>query len=159
MSTKSLMELSARIIAAQALRKTMTPADIDSELRTIFHTLQELHHAEQQTQQSQNKAASIHNLDYLRQHPHASVQRHQIICLECGKAYSLLPHRHLISHDLTPTTYKQKWGIPRATPLSAHSLTHRRRRLAKTLGTGQQLAAWQAQHRQPGFTPVASPES
>ncbi|MDH3599387.1 MAG: MucR family transcriptional regulator [Candidatus Tectomicrobia bacterium] len=159
MSTKSLIELSARIIAAQALRKTMTPADIDSELRAVFQTLRELDHVEQQTQPSQSKAAPTHTLDYLRQHPHASVQPHQVICLECGKAYSLLPHRHLVAHDLTPTTYKQKWGLPRATPLSAHSLTHRRRRLAKTLGTGQQLIAWQAQHRQPMLKPVASPES
>lgn len=147
MSTQSLMELSARIITAQALCKTMTPADINSELRTVFQTLQDLHRAEQKVQLSQSKAASSQTLDYLRQHPHASVQRHQIICLECGKAYTLLAHRHLVSHDLTPTTYKQKWGLSRATSLSAYSLTHRRRRLAKTLGTGQQLAAWHAQRR------------
>ena len=145
--SKSLMELSADIITAQAFHQTMTPCDIATGLREVFHTLRELHNTEQDYQP--DDSAPDTTLDHLRQHPYASIQRDQVICLECGKAYALLAHRHLVLHDLTPTTYKKKWGIPRSAPLSAQSLTQRRRKLAKTLGTGQQLAAWRAQRRQP----------
>lgn len=145
--SKSLMELSASIITAQAFHQNMSMCEIATGLREVFHTLQELHNTEQDLQPSDVEADKT--LDHLRQHPYSSVQRDQIICLECGKAYTLLAHRHLIAHDLTPTTYKKKWGLPRSTSLSAQSLTQRRRKLAKTLGTGQQLAAWRAQRRQP----------
>jgi predicted transcriptional regulator len=50
---------------------------------------------------------------------------------------------------MTPREYKKKWGIPMTTALSARSLTNRRRKLAKELGMGKQLAQWRAQRKQP----------
>jgi predicted transcriptional regulator len=67
-----------------------------------------------------------------------------VICLESGKPYKLLSNRHLALFGMTPREYKKKWGIPLTTPLSARSLTNRRRKLAKELGMGKQLAAWRA---------------
>ena len=87
-------------------------------------------------------------LAYLRQHPLESIQRNQVICLESGKAYKLLSNRHLALYGLTPREYKKKWGIPQTTPLSARSLTQRRRKLAKEMGMGSQLAEWRAQRKQ-----------
>ena len=81
-------------------------------------------------------------------HPLESIQRHQVICLESGKAYKLLSNRHLALYNMTPREYKKKWGIPQTTPLSARTLTQRRRKLAKELGMGAQLAAWREQRKQ-----------
>ena len=144
--TKSLIELSAEIIAAQARNHTMSSDDMSQGLRTIFQTLQELHQAHEVSASSDSDTAN--SLAYLRQHPLESIQRHQVICLESGKAYKLLSNRHLALYNMTPREYKKKWGIPQTTPLSARTLTQRRRKLAKELGMGAQLAAWREQRKQ-----------
>jgi predicted transcriptional regulator len=83
-------------------------------------------------------------LNYLRRNPMQSIQRHQIICLESGKAYKVLSNRHLALYGLTSREYKKKWGIPLRTPLSARSLSAQRRKVAKERGLGQYLVAWRA---------------
>ena len=70
------------------------------------------------------------------------LKRTQVICLECGKAFKLLSNRHLALHGLTPREYKQKHGIRMTQALSARTLSARRRKLAKDLGMGKQLAEW-----------------
>ena len=142
---KSLVELSADIIAAQAQGNTMTTAELAEGLQTVFQTLQALH------QDSHNGMDESGNpsetLAYLRQNPLKSIQRNQVICLESGKAYKLLSNRHLALYGLTPKEYKKKWGIPMTTPLSSRALTLRRRKLAKEQGMGSQLAAWRAERQ------------
>ena len=144
--SKSLIELSASIIAAQAEHRSMSQEDMANGLRTVFQTLKDLHQTYQAAEPGDPEARS--ELAYLRQHPLESIQRNQVICLESGKAYKLLSNRHLALYGLTPREYKKKWGIPQTTPLSARSLTQRRRKLAKEMGMGSQLAEWRAQRKQ-----------
>lgn len=56
-----------------------------------------------------------------------------IVCLECDKTLQLLSHRHLALHGLTPSTYRQKWGIASHIPLTSHHLAQRRCRLVSRL--------------------------
>jgi predicted transcriptional regulator len=144
--SKTLIELSASIIAAQAEHRSMSQEDMANGLRTVFQTLKDLHQTYQAAEPGDPEARS--ELAYLRQHPLESIQRNQVICLESGKAYKLLSNRHLALYGLTPREYKKKWGIPQTTPLSARSLTQRRRKLAKEMGMGSQLAEWRAQRKQ-----------
>jgi predicted transcriptional regulator len=144
---KSLLEMSTEIIAAQASHTSMSSEEMAESLRSVFQTLQEI----QQLGQAYGEAddtASEDTLGYLRRNPLKSIQRNQIICLESGKAYKLLSNRHLALYGLTPREYKKKWGIPMTMPLSARSLTNRRRKLARELGMGKQLAEWRAQRKQ-----------
>ncbi len=143
---KSLLELSATILAGRAQQQAMTATELAQGLQTVFETLQKLHQAENGA--TQDNAGASPSLSYLRQHPLESLQRNQVICLESGNAYKLLSNRHLAAFGLTPREYKKKWGIPLTMPLSARSLTQRCRKLAKERGMGQQLAAWRAQRRQ-----------
>ena len=144
---KSLLEMSSEIIAAQAKHKPMDPDEMAEGLRTAFQTLQEIHQMGKESEGIE-EVASEDSLAYLRRNPLKSIQRNQIICLESGKAYKLLSNRHLALYSLTPREYKKKWGIPMTMPLSARSLTNRRRKLAKDLGMGKQLAEWRAQRKQ-----------
>ncbi len=143
--TKSLMELSAEIIVAQAKCQEMTAEAMAEGLKTVYQTLQELHQTDQGANSSDPEAQN--GLNYLRQHPLESIQRQQVICLESGKAYKLLSNRHLALYGLTPREYKKKWGIPQTTPLSSRALTQRRRKLAKEMGMGSQLAEWRAKRK------------
>ena len=145
--SKSLLELSTEIISAQARYKVMTLEEITDSLRTTFQALREIQQVGNglDTNESSDAADS---LSYLRRNPLRSIQRNQIICLESGKPYKLLSNRHLALYGMTPREYKKKWGIPMTMPLSSRSLTNRRRKLAKELGMGKQLAEWRAQRKQ-----------
>jgi predicted transcriptional regulator len=138
MPSKTLVEMSAEIVAAQARRKNLSPEGIADSLRRIFETLQ-------QVQQADNGAEHDETVP---RDPQSSIQRNQVICLECGKSFKLLSNRHLALHNLTPREYKQKHGIRMTQALSARTLSARRRKLAKELGMGKQLAAWRAERKQ-----------
>ena len=136
---KSLVEMCAEIVAAQAGHTRLTPEEIGDSLRHVFKTLQDV----QQVGQSVDAVEEPISRD-----PQSSIQRNQVVCLECGKSFKLLSNRHLALHALTPREYKQKHGIRMTQALSARTLSARRRKLAKELGMGSQLAAWREERKQ-----------
>lgn len=135
--SKSLVEMSADIVAAQASHRALSPEEIAESLRRTFQTLKEI-------QQLGNGSEFE---EAISRDPQSSIQRNQVLCLECGKAFKLLSNRHLALHSLTPRGYKQKHGIRMTQALSARTLSARRRKLAKDLGMGKQLAAWRADRK------------
>ena len=135
--SKSLVEMSAEIVTAQASHSRLSPEDIADSLRKVFQTLKEI-------QQSGNGTELE---EAISKDPQSSIQRNQVVCLECGKAFKLLSNRHLALHSLTPREYKQKHGIRMTQALSARTLSARRRKLAKDLGMGKQLAEWRADRK------------
>ncbi len=135
--SKSLVEMSAEIVMAQASHSPLTPDDIVDSLRKTSQTLKDM--------QQMGNASEID--EAISRDPQSSIQRTQVICLECGKAFKLLSNRHLALHGLTPREYKQKHGIRLTQPLSARTLSARRRKLAKDSGMGKQLAEWRADRK------------
>jgi len=51
-------------------------------------------------------------------------------------------------HGLTPRAYKQKHGLRMTQPLSAQTLSARRRKMARDLKMGKQLAEWRASQKE-----------
>jgi predicted transcriptional regulator len=139
----------ATVIVLAQIRAVPCPPDvIDQLLQTTHATLFDLSRQEATQKIKREKDANLpETLLSLRQHPLATLQHSQVICLECGKAHRLLSSRHLVLHGLTAKAYKKKWGIPLGRPLSARSLTQRRGRQARERGAGQYLAAWRSQRR------------
>ncbi len=135
---KSLVEMCAEIVAAQASHTRLSPEEIAESLRKVFQTLQNV-------QQLGNGSEFE---ETVTRDPQSSIQRNQVICLECGKPFKLLSNRHLALHQLTPRAYKKKHGIRMTQALSARTLSARRRKLAKDLGMGKQLAALRAERKQ-----------
>jgi predicted transcriptional regulator len=145
--SKTLLEMSTEIISAQARHKVMTLEEIADSFQAVFQALREIQQVGNGLDASES-GGSDDSLSYLRENPLRSIQRNQVICLESGKPYKLLSNRHLALYGMTPREYKKKWGIPMTMPLSSRSLTNRRRKLAKELGMGKQLAEWRAQRKQ-----------
>ena len=127
--SKSLIEICTTLVTAQARSMQLNSEAIADSVNRIFQTLQDLH------QREQCGGTPV-------EHPEASIQRNHVVCLECGKAFTLLSNRHLALHGLTPKEYKRKYGLRMTQPLSAQTLSAKRRKLARDLGMGQQLAAW-----------------
>jgi len=136
--SKSLVEMCTDIVSAQASHTAMSSEDIVESLRRVFRTLQEV----------QQLGTTIDQDEGVTRDPQSSIQRNQVLCLECGKAFKLLSNRHLALHDLTPRAYKHKHGIRMTQALSARTLSARRRKLAKELGMGKQRAEWRAERKQ-----------
>ena len=66
-----------------------------------------------------------------------SVIADHIVCLDCGKHFSML-RRHLITdHKMTPEQYRQRWDLPTTYPLVAPNYAKMRSTLAKKIGLGR----------------------
>ena len=126
-----LVEMCAMIVSAQAKQVQLSPDDLVHSLQTIGKTLRDI----QRQQANPRPAVAL---------PERSIRRNHITCLECGRTFTLLTNRHLALHNLTPRTYKQKYGMALTQPLSARALTEKRRRVARELGMGKELTAWRA---------------
>ncbi len=135
--SKTLVEMSASIVMAQASHSRLSPDDIADSLRKVFQTLKNM--------QQMGNGSEID--EAISRDPQSSIQRNQVVCLECGKAFKLLSNRHLALHALTPREYKQKHGIRMTQALSSRALTARRRKVAKELGLGKGLTAWRADRK------------
>jgi predicted transcriptional regulator len=145
--TQTFVEMAADFVVAQ-LRFGPCPLEmVDAILHDTHATLLALSRLEA-AQKRQTDEGLSEALVSLRQRPLTALQRSQVICLECGKGQQLLSNSHLAVHGLTAKAYKKKWGIPLRRPLSAQSLTQRRRRQAKQRHAGQYLAAWRVRQRQ-----------
>jgi predicted transcriptional regulator len=132
---KSLVEMAAEIVAAQAGHTRLTQDEISESLKRTFDTLR-LIQAEaggEALPELKPQAPAIT--------PAASIQRNKVICLECGAVFKQLTKRHLIQHNITPKEYRKKYGMPSTMPLAAKSLVAKRRQMAKDLGLGEKLAA------------------
>jgi predicted transcriptional regulator len=143
--SKSLVEMSAEIVAAQASHTALPLEEMAESLRKVFLTLRDI--------QDQGNGAVCEDMG--SRDPQSSIQRHQVICLECSKAFKLLSNRHLALHGLTPRAYKHKHGIRMTQALSARTLSTKRRKQAKELGMGKQLAEWRAARQQQMPSPAS----
>ena len=140
---KTLVEVCAMVVTAQAQCQSMTSEEISESLRTLYGTLETLNRAAYaQPPSTGDTTDAPHSLVALRHDPKRSIQKERVVCLECGNRLILLSNRHLALHRLTPREYKHKWGLALGTALSARTLTARRRKLAKQMGMGEGLVAW-----------------
>lgn len=67
-----------------------------------------------------------------------SVQPDEIICLDCGYRGKMLK-RHIEKHQLTPSAYRERWGLKQDYPMVAPNYAARRSELAKSLGLGRRV--------------------
>ena len=60
-----------------------------------------------------------------------SIKKYTIECLICGASFKQLSVRHLKNHELDPGSYRARFGIPRAQPLSAKDTTAMRKKIVQ----------------------------
>jgi predicted transcriptional regulator len=66
-----------------------------------------------------------------------SVRPDHIICLNCGKHFSMLKRHLMIDHQLTPEEYRRRWQLTPSYPLGAPAYAKSRSVLAKKFGLGR----------------------
>ncbi len=65
-----------------------------------------------------------------------SVTPDAIICLECGKKFSMMKRHLRTDHDISPDEYRAKWGLPATYPMVAPDYAAHRSALAVKIGLG-----------------------
>jgi predicted transcriptional regulator len=66
-----------------------------------------------------------------------SVLADHIVCLDCGKHFSMLRRHLMTDYEITPEQYRQRWELPRSYPLVAPNYAKTRSALAKKIGLGR----------------------
>jgi len=134
---KTLTQMAADIVAAQASHVSMSADEMDATLKKVFEVLSQIKALEDMPPEE----AVDHKLARLRAKPMRSIQKNYVINLEDGSKYRQLTAKTLAKFGLTAREYRKKWGFPARQALSAKSLSARRRKTAKDLGLADKLAA------------------
>ena len=106
------------IVKAQASVRIMSEEEIISMVRGLSHRLRTLEDSPVLVEEQKIPAIS----------PSKSIKEKTISCLECGKSFKIITKKHLSIHNLDADTYREKWGIKKATPLVCKELQRERRK-------------------------------
>jgi len=129
-STGSVLRFAAQIVAAHVANNTVDPADLPKLINDVHRALA---NAEQSATVPPRADPAV---DIKR-----SVRSNHIVCLECGKHFSMLKRHLNTDHQLTPGQYRQKWGLPPTYPVVAPDYAKTRSALAKKFGLGRKAAS------------------
>ena len=134
---KSLTQMAANIVAAQASHVSMSADEMDAALKKVFEALNQIKVIEE----TPAGEAVDDELARLRANPMKSIQRTYVINLEDGSKYKQITAKTLAKFGLTAKEYRKKWGFSARQPLSSKALSAKRRKVAKDLGLADKLAA------------------
>ena len=134
---KSLTQMAADIVAAQASHVSMSADEMNAALKKVFEALNQIKVIEE----TPAGEAVDDELARLRANPMKSIQRTYVINLEDGSKYKQITAKTLAKFGLTAREYRKKWGFSARQPLSAKALSAKRRKVAKDLGLADKLAA------------------
>jgi predicted transcriptional regulator len=65
-----------------------------------------------------------------------SIQPDYLVCLEDGKKLKMLKRHLKTAYNMSPETYRERWGLPPDYPMVAPNYARQRSRLAKEIGLG-----------------------
>jgi len=144
---KSLVEMAADIIQSQCNSTSMTAEEITLSLQNTFNTLLGLQAAEIQASHEGFSAPGTKAVSSINMSPEKSLQKHKVICLECGQEFKMLSPKHLKSHGLTSREYRVKHGFSLRQPLCAKSLSEKRKKAGRARGLPDNLRKAIAQRK------------
>lgn len=131
--SKTLVEMAAELVQAQCAAKGLSTDEITSSLQSTFKALQCLQQEETTGVASPGGEGAV-GID-----PKKSIQKNKIVCLECGQEFKMLSPKHLKSHGLNGTQYREKYGFSKRQPLCAKALSDRRQKAGKKRGLPDNL--------------------
>jgi predicted transcriptional regulator len=123
-----LAEMTAEIVSAYVSHNQVLPADLPNLIGSIAGKLATLGSEEEQANAAKPEPAVP---------VRRSLSKDHITCLVCGRKQKLLK-RHLASaHNLTPTEYREMFGLRRDYPMTAPSYVEMRAEIARRVGLGR----------------------
>ncbi len=145
-SPARLLDLTARIVSAHAGHNPITAERLPELIRGVHRALGGLGQKSTPAEPARPEPAVP-----IRR----SVRPDRITCLECGGRFSMLKRHLAADHEMTPESYRARWGLPRDYPMVAPDYAAMRSSLAKQIGLGRKRAGVEAEDAPPS---AATPE-
>lgn len=136
-----ILGLTAEIVSAHVSHNSVTTGDLPVLIISVHRTLTGAD-AAPAAAEIMEPAVSVEK----------SVFSDHVVCLDCGKSFSMM-RRHLqADHGMSPRAYRVKWGLPNSYPIVSPDYTKHRSLLAKSIGLGRRRETQQSDR-------VAPPEA
>jgi predicted transcriptional regulator len=123
---EQLLQLAADIVSAHASNNTLRADQLPGLIQQVFSTLAT-------AQQSTAAPARPEPAVSVR----ASVHQDHLVCLDCGKHFSMLKRHLMTDHHFTPDQYRQRWQLSPTYPMVAPGYAKTRSAIAKKIGLGR----------------------
>src|ERR1043165_5593206 len=137
--TDELLKLASDIVAAYVSNNPIPVSELPGMIKSVHATLGGLSSSigGPETLTSQRPAVPIKR----------SVTPEYIVCLEDGKKLKMLKRYLRSNYNLTPESYRAKWGLPADYPMVAPNYCVQRAEFAKKIGLGRTPPASQGRWR------------
>ncbi len=122
---QELLRLTSTIVGAHISNNPVAATDVPGLIVTVHQTLATL--GPEEPAPKPNPAVPIKQ----------SVTPDYIICLEDGKKQKMLKRHLKTAHGMSPSEYRERWGLPRDYPMVAPNYSKQRSALAKKIGLGR----------------------
>jgi predicted transcriptional regulator len=127
---EELLRLTADIVSAHASNNSLLADQLPGLIQQVFGTLATVAQATAVPPRPE-PAVSIRT----------SVRPDHLVCLDCGKHFSMLKRHLMTDHQLTPEQYRQRWQLSPTYPVVAPAYAKTRSALAKRFGLGRKRPA------------------
>jgi predicted transcriptional regulator len=128
-----LLALASQIVSAHFANNRVATEDVPDLITAVYQALSNLG-CVAETSVAAEPAVPVKR----------SVMAGHLVCLECGKHFSMLKRHLATDHQLTPEQYRQKWELPASYPVVAPNYAKIRSALAKEVGLGKAKGRSQA---------------
>jgi predicted transcriptional regulator len=95
-----LLELAGQIVSAHVQNNTIPPNQLPRLIQDVYTAL---FTADQVAAQGPTPVPAVPVKD--------SIVAGHVVCLDCGKEFSMLKRHLMTDHKLTPEQYRQRWGL------------------------------------------------
>ena len=121
-----LLSLAAQVVSAHVTNNKVAAEELPKLINDVHYALA---NAARSTEQPPKGEPAVE--------VKKSVRPDYLVCLECGKRFSMLKRHLATDHQLTPELYRQKWRLPATYPIVAPNYAKVRSTLAKKIGLGR----------------------
>jgi predicted transcriptional regulator len=123
----SLAVMTAEIVSAYVAHNQIATPDLVTLVGAVAAELRNVgKRAEQPAETKSEPAVPVRR----------SIGSDHLVCLVCGKRHKLLKRHLALEHGLTPTEYRDSFGLKPDYPMTAPSYAEQRRGLALKIGLG-----------------------
>jgi len=131
MNQNTLLRMTADIVAEYAATNSLSGAELPGLIHSTYQAFSTLGGAPDtpETDAGDRPAVSIRK---------SLADPNFIISMIDGKPYQILK-THLTRHGLTPSAYRERFGLKPDYPMTAPAYSERRSQLAKQLGLGRKV--------------------
>ena len=124
--SRDLLALTTEIVAAHVSNNTVSLGDLPQLINQIYNSLANIGSVSVTPPARPQPAVNVKK----------SVQPDYIVCLEDGKKLKMLKRHLKTAYNMSPESYRERWGLPPDYPMVAPNYARQRSRLAKEIGLG-----------------------